>query len=324
MILRVGVIGLGIGKRHIIEYNKIPGVQVVGVSDTDPDRLAEVQSEFDIRGYQSPLGMFESENLHAVSICTPPKSHLGLTLLAAKAGAHVLCEKPMAPTLGDCQEMINAAHESKVKLMLGFKKRFARAYRFLRERGEEWGRPIWAIYKFPIGYVDKEWFWARDDAQGPTVENTVHGVDLLRFLFGEVRRVYAETDNFLAGGYDAEDSTVFTLRFANRGMATVGGGCTSLWGFSTERLAIHYENAVAEVSGPLDEPRLLEYRLRGSGDVASLQCVDEDGFRGEIEHFITCIREDKEPIVSGQDGMRDLEVCLAILRSGRENRPVEI
>jgi len=322
--IKVGVVGLGIGQRHLMEYSLLDNVQIVGAADVDETRAKEIAERFDTKPYFSLAQMIENEDLDAVSICTPPKPHLELTKLAAENKIHILCEKPMAPKIEDCERMIEACEKNGVKLMLGFKKRFAPAFNFVKEHFEEWGRPFWAFYKYPIGYVDKDWFWASDDGRGPTVENTVHSIDMLRYLLGEVDRIYAEADTYLAKDRAEYDSTVFTFRFKSGAIAAIGGGCSSIWGFTTERLAIHLEKAVAEIDGALDRPSHLAYRLRKDEEKHELNFENADGFKGEIEHFISCIINDEEPRATGQDGLENLRICLAVSESATKNAPVEL
>ena len=167
--------------------------------DLNEDMLSDsLVLECGARTYRDAEEMFSRELLDAVSICTPPRAHKPLTILAAQRGVHVLCEKPMAPSLEDCDAMIRACEARGVKLMIGFKKRFAPAYVELeRLMRSEFGLPFSIFYRYVCyGGVEKEWFW-RDG--GPVVENTAHAADILRFLAGDVHRVYAEGDNFLNG-----------------------------------------------------------------------------------------------------------------------------
>ncbi|HUV08869.1 MAG TPA: Gfo/Idh/MocA family oxidoreductase [Spirochaetia bacterium] len=95
--LKVGVIGLGAAKQHLLEYRKHPRVEVVAVADPDEARLKATQVEFDVpRAYSKAETMLDNEKLDLVSVATPNKYHCSLTLIALERGCHVLCEKPMA------------------------------------------------------------------------------------------------------------------------------------------------------------------------------------------------------------------------------------
>jgi predicted dehydrogenase len=268
--------------------------------------------------------MFLEEDLDAVSICTPPSTHKRLTVLAAQRGVHVLCEKPMAASLEDCDAMIQACQEHGVKLMIGFKKRFAPAYveleRLIRS---ELGQPFSIFFRYVCyGGVGKEWFW-RDG--GPIVENTAHAADILRFLAGDVQRVYAEGDNFLAEGRDEIDTAVFTLRFENGCVGAVRAGCWVKGQLKREHLVAYFPKSTVEIEGPFDSPCHLRVWRDEQGVLEELRFEDASGIPGELEHFVECVRGNKRrPRVTGEDGRAALAICLAVKESARTNLPVTL
>ncbi len=197
MAVRIGVIGLGIGRTHLQHFRALDGVEIAAVADVDGELAAQLGARYGAKPYADGVAMMAAERLDAVSVCTPPRSHAPLVVAAARRGLHVLCEKPMAPTLADCDAMIEATQKAGVTLMLGFKKRYAPAYSFLKEREPEWGPPRIALCRYQLGPVAKGWFWDEADGGGPLVENTAHCLDVLRYLFGDARTVYAETSNQL-------------------------------------------------------------------------------------------------------------------------------
>ena len=126
--LRVGVIGLGMGKGHIEGYAEHPGAQVVAVADPDAKRMNAVADMYRIASrYSSGEEMIRTEKLDIVSVVTPNKFHAPLTIAALKAGAHVLCEKPMAMSATEAKAMIRAAKQAKRRLMINFSYRFNEA-----------------------------------------------------------------------------------------------------------------------------------------------------------------------------------------------------
>ena len=322
MTIRVGVIGLGFGKQHLQEYHRLPDVEVAAVCDLNEDVLTDpLVTECGDRTYRDAEAMFSREQLDAVSICTPPSTHKPLTVLAAQRSVHVLCEKPMAASLEDCDAMIQVCQEHGVKLMIGFKKRFAPAYveleRLIRS---EFGPPFSIFYRYVCyGGVEKEWFW-RDG--GPIVENTAHAADILRFLAGDVQRVYAEGDNFLAEGRDEIDTAVFTLRFENGCVSAVRAGCWAKGPLKREHLVAYFKKATVEIEGPFDSPCHLRVWRDGCSALEELHFENAGGIPGEIEHFVECVRDNKQPLVTGEDGRDALAICLAVKESVLTNRPV--
>ena len=123
--LRVGVIGLGMGRAHIQGWQEHPQVEVVAIADPDAARLALVGDELKVAGrYASAEAMLATEKLDVVSVCTPNKFHVELALAALAAGCHVLCEKPMAMNAAEAQAMLDAAKRNDRLLMIGFVRRF--------------------------------------------------------------------------------------------------------------------------------------------------------------------------------------------------------
>ncbi|MBC8459211.1 MAG: Gfo/Idh/MocA family oxidoreductase [Deltaproteobacteria bacterium] len=197
--------------------------------------------------YTSAEEMMDSEELDAVSLCTPPKTHYPLTKLAAERGIHVLCEKPMASSVEDCRKMIDVCEKNNVTLMIGHKKRFVPPLVRLKELTEgEFGQINYMIHRYPHpGMSNKDWFWAEDDGGGPILENAVHAADILGYLMGDVERVYAEGDTFFAKERKPQiDCAVYTLRFSSGAIATVGAGMVSMGSFSFEDFRLAFAKEV--------------------------------------------------------------------------------
>ena len=325
MKLKVAVVGLGIGRVHLKYYLENPEVEVVGAVDSHPDACRQVASEFKVKTFLSAEELMKETRPDGVSLCTPPASHLALTRIFAGAGVHILCEKPMAPTVSDCEQMMETCEKNRVWLMLGFKKRFSPAYQFLKENFTgQFGLPRWVLARFALGRVEKKWFWDEQDGGGPIVENTVHMIDLLHFFLGEVVSVYAEGGNFFMPEFSPQiDSAIFTLRFKNGAIAGVGAGYASEWGFAREELSFASEKVAGEVTGLFDRPEKLRYVYRKKpAQVQEKNFSNADGFPGEISHFLNCLKTGTEPAVTGKEGLAALKVCQAVKTSVRTGKPV--
>jgi len=327
MGLKAAVIGLGIGRVHAERLASIAGVELVAVADINEALASQVAASCGARAYGEGAGLLAKERLDFVSICTNPATHLDLTRRAAQRGMHVLCEKPMAPTLDACDAMLEACRKAGVRLMIAHKKRFDPAYCLIKEKsGGEFGPVRWATTKYAIGRVRKPWFWAEDDGGGPLHENAVHMMDLMRFLIGEVDCVYAAGGNFFNADYPGQvDAAVATLRFKSGGVAAIGAGQASEWGFATESVTLSHTNAVVEVNGPLDGPYRLRYVLKSApGSVVEKDFSGLDPFAAELQHFVDCIREGKEPSVPGEEGRASVALCLAVKKSVRSGQAVTL
>ncbi len=189
--LRVGVIGLGIGRSHIEGWRQHPQVDVVAIADPDAARLKQVGDEYGIAGrHASAEALLGAGGIDVVSICTPNKFHHPLTLAAFEAGCHVLCEKPMAMNAGEAREMQAAAERAGRRLMINFSYRFSAASRALKAQvdagvlGEVYfGRTVWHRRRGMPGFGG--WFGTKALAGGgPLIDLGVHRLDLALWLMG--------------------------------------------------------------------------------------------------------------------------------------------
>lgn len=325
--LRVGVIGLGIGKRHLQSYASMPDVKIVAVADANRARLTECAEQYSVAAYEDGARLLAEVQLDAVSTCTPPASHRELTTMAASRGVHVLCEKPMAPTVSDCDAMVEACREAGVVLMIAQKKRFHPLVQRLKERtGGALGPARWAVVKYALGRVGMDWFWDEADGGGPLQENSVHAVDTLRYLMGEVTTVMAVGGNlFNPDRAPQVDVAAVSLQFASGAVAALGLGQASEWGFAEEHFFVACEHGEAHFSGRFDAPVHWWMALRSApGDVEKEEIPPDDCFDREIGHFLDCVRSGTLPLVTGEDARGSVAVTLAIKESIRTGLPIKL
>ncbi|MDD3927022.1 MAG: Gfo/Idh/MocA family oxidoreductase [bacterium] len=322
MSVRVGIVGLGWWGEQLMDYfRNTPGVEVPAVVNKIPV-TKDLQGA---RFYDDSSEMMDKEQPDAVVIATPPTAHKEVTRQAAQRGIHVFCEKPMAATLEDCDDMIAACLKSNTKLMVAFKHRFAGSFAHLKARAADFGKPQWAMYTYPLWKVDDPgWKFQDRGTRGIIVENVVHAIDGLIYLMGDVESVYAEGNRAVFKHPTLPDSAIFTLRFKNGAIASIGGGCTSDRRISREYLDIHYEEGLAQIEGALDYPINLRLLDRGKEAVEEYSYPGSDGVKEEAEHFIRCIQEDTEPICNGVEGRKSLEVALAVLESIQSRKVITL
>jgi predicted dehydrogenase len=325
--LRVGVIGLGIGVQHLRVYQGLKDVKIAAVGDILPTAAELHAKTYGAKAYTDAVQMLEKEKLDAVSICTPPRSHRELTQAAARAGTHVLCEKPMAPSVPDCDAMVEACARAGVRLMIAQKKRFHPLIQRIKALSETQFGPVrWAVCKYALGKVNKGWFWQEEDGGGPLLENSIHTVDMLRFLMGEVVRVYAEGDNLFMPSFKPQlDVATYTFRFANGSMAAIGSGMASEWAFANEHFYFALDGAEIRLHGSFDRPEHWWLGRRDKpGEPEQEHVPNVDTFILEIEHFLKCVRTGEKPLVTGEDGRGSVAACLAVKESARTGKPVRL
>jgi len=320
--VKIGVVGLGVGKKHIEEYLKNKKAELVAICDINKDILKNFVEKYNVRGYESFEDMIKNEELNGVSICTPPKFHLPLIQIAAENKINILCEKPMASNMEEALRIVEVCKNNGVKLMIGFKKRFSPTYRFLKKCFEnEFGKPNWLFIKFALGKVDKDWFWEENNGGGPIIENTIHVLDLLIFFLGLPERVYAEGGKLFQEKYDQIDGALITIKFKNGSIASIGAGYASEWSIAEEEICFANEKVAGKVKGRFDFPNILQYVFRKEPEkIYRKRFSNPAGFKEEIEHFIKCIKENKEPLANGEDGINSLKLALAIKKSIKEER----
>lgn len=325
--LRLGVIGLGIGRRHLQSLARMDEVEIAAIADQDATRREDAVATFGARGFEDGATLLAEADLDAVSICTPPASHAELTETAARRGIHVLCEKPMAPTLKDCDRMIQVCNDAGVTLMIAQKKRFHPFVQRLKELAETDLGPVrWAVVKYALGRVEMEWFWREEDGGGPLQENSVHAVDTLRYLMGEVSLVMATGGTlFMPHRAPQLDTASVALQFENGGIAALGLGMASEWHMADEHFFFACEGGEAGFSGRFDAPTRWRLALRSSPDAREeFETEPDDCFDREIAHFLECVRTGQPPLVTGESARGSVAVTLAIKESIRRQAPVRL
>jgi predicted dehydrogenase len=322
--IRIGIVGFGWWGQELAKtFRQIDGVKIAAVCKRRNDFPAEVLG--DAKHYTDQDEMFGKERLDAIVISSPPPDHLKPALTAAERGIHVFCEKPMAASLEDCDKMIKACEKNKVKLMVAFKHRFAKTFACLKEHADALGKPLWAMYSYPLWKVDDPgWKFQEKGTKGIVMENVVHAIDGLIYLMGDVERIYAEGNNVVFKHPTLPDSAIFTMRFKNGSIAAIGGGCTSDRTISREYLDIHYENGLAQISGALDYPFKLRLHWRGDDNVEEHFFEGSDGVMEEARHFVDAIKNKTPLICDGREGRKSLETAIAILKSIKTNKPIKI
>jgi len=324
---RIGVVGLaGVGRQHISTILQREEFRLAALCDTVPEVLAATEAPDGVGRFATTEAMLAAGGLDAVSICTPPASHPAITEAAARAGCHVICEKPMASSLEGCDRMIAACRDAGVVLLIAQKKRFLPAVQRLRALAAELGPLRFGTHVYLHPWIsDRPWFWDEADGGGPLLENAVHAADLMRYVFGDVTRVCAEADSHLSRWPQPQlNCAAYTLRFASGALASVAVGMVSAPALSQETLFVAGEGGVVEISGPFDSPQLVRWARRAIGEELQAETHEGDAFALEFAHFAACCAGQATPLVSGAEGRAAVELCLAVKQSARSGLPVEL
>jgi len=331
--LRIGIIGAGrIGKLHAenIAYS-VPQASLEGIADVMMTPEIEAWAKkLGIRLIsKDPAAIFADKDIDAVLICSSTATHADLTIAAAKAGKHIFCEKPVDLTIAKVKAAIDAAKASKVKLQVGFNRRFDHNFRRVREltlAGE-------------IGDVQIVRISSRDPAPPPAqyvagsggifLDMMVHDFDMARFQAGsEVVEVYASgavlVDPAIGKAGDV-DTAIVTLKFANGALGVIDNSRKAVYGYD-QRLEVFGSKGSAQAENDTPSSVKLSNESGVIGDKPLYFFLEryKNAFVDEMKAFIAAVLEGKEPPVTGEDGLRDLLVGLAATKSLAEGRPVRI
>ncbi|MCS7104078.1 MAG: Gfo/Idh/MocA family oxidoreductase [Thermofilaceae archaeon] len=325
--LGVAVIGCGfISGVHLRAWKKIPDVKLLAVVDVIEGKAKKAAQDFDVphrfTDYHKVLDM---KDVEIVDICTPTYTHAEIAIAAAKNGKHVLVEKPIALKLREADEMIEAARKAGVKFMVAHCLRWWPEYveaKQLVENGAIGEPRIARAYRhssFP------EWtFWHKDRrlSGGVFVDMSIHDVDYLRWVLGEVEEVYARGGVLKTPDSTSHDYTHAILKFRDGAIAYVEGSWIQPVGFP---FSTYLEIVGTKGMLTVDSQSPASLRIyKPNMPPAIYTHFEEDAYDKEIRHFYECVSEDREPAVTGEEARKTLEVVLAAVKSVDSGRPVRL
>ena len=307
----------------------IPGVEIMGLADDDRERGERMARQFNARRFESYEALLAAKP-DGVVICSENNKHRPLAELAAAAGAHVLCEKPIGTTLEDAKAIVEACDRAKVKLMTAFPMRFSPPLLEVKARLD--AGDLGQVYCFNAtnqGELPKklrDWFVDKTLAGGGAVmDHTVHLADIMRWYLGsEVVEVYAQTNRiFHADEVEVETGGLLMLTFANGVFATIDCSWSKppyypTWGGLTFELVSERGSVIVDAF----KQNLTLYRHDLQRPAWAFWGSDANG--AMIADFVAAIRDDRPPGVSGMDGYRAVEVALAAYESARTGQPVRL
>ena len=323
--MRVGVIGAGfIGAIHLGAYANMPEVEVVGVADTRPETAAAGAALVGARAYPSYEELVAAEHVDVVDVCLPTAYHRELALGAARAGKHVVLEKPIARTLEDAEAILEAFSGTENRLFVGHVVRFFPEYVKIKARMDAGELGTVGVVRtsrrspFLTGWND--WYADWRMSGGVLLDLVIHDFDFLRWTLGEVERVYAR--GVLGREYNRLDYALVTLRFEGGAIAHVEGQ----WGYPGPfNYSIEVAGSRALVTADSKESPSVQLLGGAAGPGESPDFLTgKSPFQTELEHFIECITTGEEPIVEPRDAYEALRIGLAATQSVLTGEPVTL
>ena len=298
----------------------------IAFADDDPKRLARLKKMYPrVKAYKCWKKLLDDDICDAVIVTSANVRHREQVIAAARAGKHVLCEKPLATTMKDARAMIEACRSAGVKLQTAFPVRYSPAVtraRALIRAGELGG--ILAIKTTNHGSMPGGWFADKKLSGGGAItDHSVHVADLLRYILGqEFIEVYAEMTTKLHP-LKVEDCGLLMLKLSGGAFASIDASWSrhpsyKIWGDVT----MDFKGTKANISIDcfprlvhLYQNKTMKHSTFSGGDNLDL-CL--------IGDFADCIIHDRPPSITGEDGLRAMEVSLAAYKAIREKRPVSL
>lgn len=335
--MKAGIIGAGGISNHHYKGYVAAGAEVVAIADVSEAALAARSAQWKVaQTFTDYQELLAQADIDIVSVCTPNAYHHPATVAAAKAGKHVLCEKPISLNLELAQEMIDVCRDAGVLLQIGHHMRSnGAAYRAKQiidsgELGELTFLRLRQAHDWTGDETVKPSFGSKANSGGGTLlDNGCHMFDLARYFAGEVRELYARTAT-LKFDVEVEDTSVVSLQFASGALGSVENAWTAtgweegFWLYGT-RGSLEYSNRW--------EAPVLKHRFRESPGTSwadtDLAIYDfktegpgQSNHERHIANFLAAIRGERDVICTGEDGLESVRLVLASYESAEQGRAV--
>ncbi len=354
--VRTALAGCGkVARLHAAALSRLPESELVAVCDVQRARAEALAAEHGTRAFADVRRMIAEAPVEALVVCTPHPLHAQPAIAAAQRGVHVLVEKPMAASLADCDAMLEAAAQSGVKLGVVSQRRFYEPVLRMKAAIDagKIGHPALGVvlmfnWREPSYYTSDPWRGRWDtEGGGVLVNQAPHQLDLLQWFMGEVEEITGYWANVSHPSVAVDDTALALLRFAGGGLGCVVASLAQKPGLFT-KVHVHGSNGasvgvqtesgasfIAGVSAIADPPLTDLWTIPGEERLlAAFEAEDRARFRGldptthyhalQVQDFLRAIVEDRDPLVTGVDGRRVVEMFTAIYQSNRERRPVRL
>lgn len=340
-MIKFGLLGCGrIAKRHsdLLGGGHIPGAELVAVCDEVRERADAIAAKFRVPAFYDINDFLAQKNIQAVSVLTPSGMHPAHVIAAAKAGKHVIVEKPMALRLEDADAMISACDAAAVKLFVVKQNRFNVPVIKAREALDagRFGQLVLGTVRVrwcrDQAYYDQDKWrgtWAYDG--GVLANQASHHVDMLEWFFGDVVSVHARAKTALVN-IETEDTAVATLRFKNGALGIIEA-TTAIRPKDLEgSLSILGEKGAVEIAGfAVNKIRHWQFteELATDKDVMEKFSVNPPnvygfGHQAYYEHVIRCLNNQSSALVDGLQGRKSLELISALYESIETGKEVSV
>ncbi len=353
--VKVGIIGCGkVAHLHAAALEKLPEVNLTAAMSRTPERVQAFAETYGVRAYRDIDKMLADAGLDAVIICTPHPAHADPAIRAARAGAHILVEKPLAATLADCDAMIKAADKAGVKIGVISQRRLYEPVQRVKRAIDAGriGRPVLGSVHV-LGWRDEAYYrsdpWRgswEGEGGGVLVNQAPHQLDLLQWFMGPIDELFGYWDNLNHPYIEVDDTAVAVIRFKNGAIGSIivsnsqkPGifGKVHVHGHNGASVGVQTDGGAMFIAGmseiaeppindlwtvPGEEELLPRWQAE---DRALFERINATEYYHELQlrDFVQAVLEDREPLIIGGEGRKTVELFTAIYRSQRTNGPVK-
>ncbi|CAG7618730.1 Gfo/Idh/MocA family protein [Paenibacillus allorhizosphaerae] len=326
--IRFAIVGCGaISSAHFTGIERAEEAELVAVCDADPNRAEQHAQRYNVRKYTDYGKLLADPDVDVVCLATPSGVHPQQTIMAAQAGKHIVCEKPIAIRLDDVERMISACAEAGVQLATIFPRRVSPAAIYVKRLLDDGKLGKLSLcsgyvkfYRSQAYYDSAGWrgTWAMDGG-GAMMNQGIHTIDLLQWLAGPVRSLFGYARPVLRN-IEVEDTAVVSLQFQSGALGSIEA-TTTAHKQPDHRIIIHGDRGTVELTGDEVTALAIDGEQLELPQFAPFQVVP-DGHAVLIRDMALAIRDRRRPMITGEDGRHALEIILGTYESERSGQPV--
>ena len=340
------IVGCGlIADFHAKAIDALPNARLVMTASRSEKNAARVAEPYQADWTTNWRDVLKRDDVDIVNVCTPSGAHMPYAVAAAKAGKHVVVEKPLEISLARCDRIIEAADEAGVKLVTIFPSRFGQAAQAVKDAIDQgrFGRIVLADayvkwWRSQEYYAPTRWQGTRRwDGGGALMNQSIHTIDLLQWFVGPVRSVTGFIGRLGHKGIEVEDAAVAALEFRNGAFGTVEGTTAAYQGYPRRIEICGTDGSVFLEGGDITvwnfsderrEDRAIRRRFgkseAGAGGASDPAAISHVGHQRQLEDVLRALEGGGEVLCDGREGRLAVEIILAIYRSSRQRRRVTL
>ncbi len=311
--LGVAVIGTGQwGKNHARVYKELPSTELIAVCDVNLQRAKTMAQQYGVKAYSDSNQMLKDKAIEAVNICTWSTILAKEALKALHAGKHVLVEKPMATTPQQAEKLVQTAQENSLHLTVGFLMRFIPGLQHIRKSVEnkKIGELVCATAKRVSQWPE------RIGDVGVVKDTAIHDIDVMNYIFNQYpKSVYAKMGSLKIKKF--EDYAQIMLTYEDDKTAFIESNW--LTPYKTRSLTVTGSEAIMRLDYITQD-----FWIEQKTETVQPRLPFQEPLKAELQHFVDCIVEKKQPLVTGEDGVKALQVATAAIQSSAKNKAIQL